>query len=262
MASDTIDLGFSENSCYQMHAGETPALPGLPSKMAAKLQKIIDRLEELYDTPKPPRVTSPYEMIIYECVAYLVSDEKRDATYDDLTARIGLSPVQILEAPLSLILEVLKPGGMQPEGRLEKLRKTALLYMQEFRGDFTSTLQLPIAKAKKAFMKFPGIGEPSAEKILLFSKTHPLLALDSNGLRALRRIGYGKDDKNYSTCYRSIREDIKSEIKEDYDWLIKAHQLLRKHGQQLCKRSEPFCKSCPLTKICTAYKEGRLSTLF
>jgi len=230
--------------------------------MAKKLQKIIADLEELYGTPKPPKVTSPYELILYEAVAYLVSDEKRDATYDALAERIGLGPVQILEAPLNIILEVLKPGGMQPEGRLEKLRKTALLYMQEFRGSFAETLLLPLPKAKKAFMKFPSIGEPSAEKILLFSRTFPLLALDSNGLRALRRIGYGKDEKNYSTCYRSIREDIKDEIKEDYDWLIKAHQLLRKHGQQLCKRSEPFCKSCPFTKICVAYKEDKLSTLF
>jgi len=231
--------------------------------MAKKqLLKIIDDLEGLYGPPKPPKVTSPYEMIVHECVAYLVSDEKRDATYDDLAKRIGLSPVQILEAPLDTIMEVLKSGGIVAENRLEKLRKTALLYLQEFRGDFTATQQLPLAKAKKAFMKFPGIGEPSAEKILLFSRTYPLLALDSNGLRTLRRIGYGKDDKNYSTCYRSIREDIKDEIIEDYDSLIKAHQLLRKHGQQLCKRSEPFCKSCPLTKICVAFKTNHLTSLF
>jgi endonuclease III len=227
-----------------------------------QLHKIIDDLEELYGAPRPPKVTSPYELILYEAAAYLVSDEKRDATYDALADRIGLGPVQILEAPLDVILQVLKPGGMQPEGRLEKLRKTALLYMQEFRGDFTSTLQLPLPKAKKAFMKFPSIGEPSAEKILLFSRTYPLLALDSNGLRVLRRIGYGKDEKNYSTCYRSIREDVKDEVRDDYDWLIKAHQLLRKHGQQLCKRSEPFCKSCPLVKNCVAYKTNTLSTLF
>src|SRR4051794_29227318 len=99
-----------------------------------QLHKIIDDLEDLYGTPKPPKVTSPYELIIYECVAYLVSDEKRDATYDNLKDRIGLGPVQILEAPLNVILEILKPGGMQPEGRLEKLRKTALLYLQEFGG--------------------------------------------------------------------------------------------------------------------------------
>src|SRR5205807_6701562 len=140
------------------------------------------------------------------------------------------------------ILDVLKPGGINLDGRLEKLRTTALIYLQEFHGSFDDTLKLPLPKAKKAFMKFPGIGEPSAEKILLFSRTHPLLALDSNGLRAMVRIGYGREDKNYSSCYRSVRESAKDELIEDYDWLIQAHQLLRQHGQHLCKRKDPVCK--------------------
>ena len=226
------------------------------------LQKIISELEDLYGEPKPPKVTSPYEMILFEAIAYLVTDETRERTYDSLYERVGTGPVQILEAPLATMQDILKPGGMNPDGRLEKLRTTALTYLQEFHGSFAETLKQPLPKAKKAFMKFPGIGEPGAEKILLFSRTYPLLAPDSNGLRALRRIGYGKDDKNYSTCYRSIREDTKDELIEDYDWLIKAHQLLRQHGQQMCKRKDPFCGSCPFTKICSAFIEDRLSPLF
>ena len=139
--------------------------------MAKKqLPKIIDDLEELYGPPKPPKVTSPYEMIVYECVAYLVSDEKRDATYDDLAKRIGLGPVKILEAPLEVIMEVLKSGGIVAENRLEKLRKTALLYLQEFRGDFAATLQLPLAKSGRP--RFIALNEPALMLLSRLPRSH------------------------------------------------------------------------------------------
>jgi len=84
----------------------------------------------------------------------------------------------------------------------------------------------------------------------MFNRRFRGLALESNGLRALLRIGYGTEEKNYAATYRSVRKAIQTEIIDDYDWLIRAHQLLRIHGQQLCKRNLPRCNSCPLVRAC------------
>jgi endonuclease-3 len=100
---------------------------------------------------------------------------------------------------------------------------------------------------------FPSIGDPGAEKILLFSKAHPVMALESNGLRVLCRLGFGREQKNYSATYRSVQAALKGQFKEDADRLIQAHLLLRKHGQELCRRSEPICEPCPLKKTCRFY---------
>ena len=37
---------------------------------------------------------------------------------------------------------------------------------------------------------------------------------------------------------------------DDFDWLITAHQLLRRHGRELCRRAAPLCASCPLQERC------------
>jgi endonuclease-3 len=94
------------------------------------------------------------------------------------------------------------------------------------------------------------IGEPGAEKILLFAHAHPLLAPDSNGLRVLLRLGYGKEGRNYPQSYRSVREATLPELRQDCDWLISLHELLRLHGRMLCRRSSPRCGECPLAQIC------------
>jgi endonuclease-3 len=194
-------------------------------------------------------------MILLENVAYLVGDERREQAFNMLRERVGLTPPEILTAHEDALLEVARLGGMHPAARVEKLRRIAQIALQEFDGDLDKVLKRPLAQAKKALKMFPGIGDPGAEKILLFSKTQPILALDSNGLRVLLRLGYGEARNSYASTYRSAQEAIESELKKDFDWLIAAHQLLRRHGQGICKASGPLCLSCPVKLSCRYYRQ-------
>lgn len=224
-------------------------------KSAKSFEKIIDELRRLYGQPASPVVTDPLGMILLENIAYLVSDERRIEAFGALRDRVGLTPPQILMAPETKLLEVAKLGGMHPLARVEKLRLIAQIALQEFDGDFDRVLKQPLGQAKKSLKKFPGIGDSGAEKILLFSRTQPILALDSNGLRVLLRLGYGEESKSYSTTYRSAQDAAGKEMKKNFDWLITAHQLLRRHGQELCKNVSPICAQCPLKSSCSYYQD-------
>ena len=224
-------------------------------KARKSFTNIIDELQNFYGLPAPPKVNDPLGMILLENVAYLLSDERRERAFDALREKVGLTPPEILTAHEETLLEVARLGGMLPAARVEKLRRIAQIALQEFDGDLDKALKQPLAQAKKSLKKFPGIGDPGAEKILLFSKTHPILALDSNGLRVLRRLGYGEEQKSYGATYRSAQEAVKDEMKKDFDWLIAAHQLLRVHGQQLCKTTAPLCAKCPVRASCRYYQE-------
>ncbi|HBB97633.1 MAG TPA: hypothetical protein DC054_19805 [Blastocatellia bacterium] len=214
------------------------------------LSKLIARLAKFYGKPKPPLTTDPFELILFESVAYLVTDERRAEAFELLRKTVGTKPHQILAATNNALLRVAELGGMQPEKRAARLREIALIAMNEFGGDLSEALQLPLTKAKKALQKFPSIGEPSAEKFLLFTRSYPVLGLDSNGLRVLLRLGFGEEKKNYSASYRSVQEAIKDQLTDDYDWLIDAHLLLRHHGKELCKTNRPLCEKCPVNKVC------------
>jgi endonuclease III len=73
----------------------------------------------------------------------------------------------------------------------------------------------------------------------------------------LTRLGFGHADKNYDRTYRSAREAIAPQIAgKDCDWLIRAHHLLRRHGQTLCRRSEPRCRDCPLSERCAWFSNA------
>lgn len=222
-----------------------------------KLPQVVERLEAHYGKQKPPKLDGPWEMILWENVAYLADDDRRHQAFQTLKKGIGTEPTQILSASDEALLEVTRHGIM-PDQFAGKLRKCAKIALEEFDGELRPVLKLPLPKAKKALQKFPGIGEPGAEKILLFTRTYPVLALDSNGLRVLLRLGFGEEKKSYSTTYRLVQQAVKEEIGEDYAWLIQAHLLLRCHGQDLCRRSKVLCDQCPLARDCEYYQRGDL----
>jgi endonuclease-3 len=130
------------------------------------------------------------------------------------------------------------------------MHTAARLVMRDFDGDLRKVLAQPPQKAKKALMKFPMIGEPGAEKILMFLGAVPVLALESNGVRVLQRIGFGQEGKNYAATYRSIREAVAGLIPDETPVLIAAHLLLKRHGQERCFRNGPVCRGCPVAKDC------------
>jgi endonuclease III len=166
-----------------------------------------------------------------------------------LRAEIGITPAEILAAPKSKLMKA-AVRGIVPEQSVEKLKRCAEIALEHFDGDLRPILKRPVAQAKKALKRFPAIGDPGAEKILLFGRAYPILALESNGLRVLVRLGFGTETPNYSATYRSVQEAVESEVTEEFPWLIKTHQLLRRHGQELCKRSRPHCRECPLLADC------------
>jgi endonuclease III len=211
--------------------------------------KLIDVLHRHYGPPAPPPSTDPLELIIWENIAYLANDERRAEAFAKLKESIGTTPEQILAAKHSSLAAIGK-AGILPDVSAEKLLTIARIAYEEFGSDLHSVLKKPLPQAKKALKKFPSIGDPGAEKILLFTHSYPVMALESNGLRVLCRVGFAEELKNYSATYRLVQDALREQVPDDCDSLIRAHHLLRQHGQELCKRSKPRCPECPVKASC------------
>ena len=130
----------------------------------SELVKVIERLVTHYGVPKPPKLAGPWKMILWENVAYLADDDRRLKAFQTLKKEVSIEPAEILDASDKDLLEVAR-HGILPEQFAEKLRTCAKIALEEFDGNLKQVLKWPLPKAKKALQKFPGIGEPGAEKI-------------------------------------------------------------------------------------------------
>ena len=229
-------------------------MEALVSRSATKLPEILNKLELRYGPRRDLSPKLPFDLAIWEIVAYLQPDDRRLRAFNALKQQTGLEPERILETPIERLTEITRIGGIFPELRADRLHIAAELVINEFGGDLSRVLKLPFAKARQELSKFPMIGKPGAEKILLYTKTYPVLALESNAVRTLQRIGYGTQTKaSYSVLYRSVQTAVEGELPKECDPMIRAHILLRVHGQETCRRNAPMCNVCPVQSACAYF---------
>ena len=221
------------------------------------LRFVVDRLRRYYGRPPAPVSRDPFRLILWEQVAYLVPDAQRRKAFAALRSQVGLTPAAILAAPAAKLQRIARLGGpIAANTRATRLRQSAELVAGRWEGDLRPALRLPMAQARRALAQFAMIGEPGADKILVYTRSARLLPLDSNGLRVLGRLGLITEARDYRATYRRAQEALAPGLPRRYDWSASAYSLLRQHGQELCRRSVPRCEVCPLRTRC-AFAQAR-----
>jgi endonuclease III len=223
------------------------------TQRSSRLARLVARLERHHGKPAPPPMRDPYRLLLFEHVAYLADDATRLAAWKLLEDEVGTEPHAIRNASRAVLGRITRAGGaIAAAKRAERLQDVAVRVLDRWDGDLSPVLRLPFEEARRELARFPSIGLPGAERILLLCGAQPVLALDSNGLRVLLRLGYGVADENYARELRSAQQAAERELPATIPARRNAHLLLRLHGQTLCRRTRPRCFECPLSDDCPA----------
>ena len=226
-----------------------PAATGKAGSSADDLLSLIADLSRHYSFQAP--LSDPLSLILWENIGYLIDDARRQALFDEFRSRIGIHAEKIARAPHALLLDIARRGGMRPETRVERWRRIAEIVLDICGGDLSAALRaMPVSRARTLLKQFPSIGDPGADRILLFCRIDARPSLDSNGLRTLVRLGFVVPGVSYAATYRAAIACFDRTGPRRADWLISAYMLLREHGRSLCKRTAPLCLACPLDKAC------------
>jgi endonuclease III len=203
------------------------------------VKELVAALEKQHGRQRVP-VTAPFQQVLWENVVYLATDEKRAAAFAVLKKRVGLKPSDILKAPREALLEATGHGAMA-EHQANKLTAIAELGEPELDGE--------LKHDRKMLRRYPSIGAPGADRILLLSGAHAVFSLESNGLRVLARALLGNELGSFDKTYKAVMKAVEP-VTAKLDWLQRAVLVLKKHGQEVCKRSAPKCDACAARKLC------------
>ena len=107
-------------------------------KPAITFSKLIDKLQQHYGPPAPLPSNDPLELIIWENIAYLASDNRRAEAFATLRQTIGTRPEQILAAQHSALAAIGK-AGILPDVSAENLLTIAKIVYEEFDSDLRAS---------------------------------------------------------------------------------------------------------------------------
>jgi endonuclease III len=223
-----------------------------------QIHRVLDGLEKHYGKRKIAGPSDAYGMVLYSNCGYPANDLTCPKGFTALQKLIGLQPDQILAASETQLAQIMRLGGIVPEIRSRRLKEIAGRVRDKFAGDLDAVLQGPLADARKALKQFPTIGDPGADKILLFTGTAPVAAIPSGHVHVFHRLGLGSEKKSYAAGYRSAQEALQTALPAQCATLQRAYLLLQHHGREICKRSAPRCDACPVTRDCGYFQKSRL----
>ena len=229
----------------------------LMNKTPSRIAELLNDLESFYGPQQPSWPTDPYLFLVWWHCGYPASDVACAKGWSALNKSIGVTPEKLLAASPERLAIALKPGGMVPELRAQRLKEIAMRVKDQFDGgDLRTALLGPPDQARRELKKFPNIADPGVDRILLFAHIAPIAAVPSNCPHVLVRILLGMERENYGVNYREAQQAIDSQTPAAFDARTRAYLLLKHHGQETCKRTNPKCNQCPVSAKC-AYFAGK-----
>jgi len=137
--------------------------------------------------------------------------------------------------PISKLEELIKPSGYY-RIKAQRIKNLIDLLMKN-----------PIPN-RNMLLGVNGIGNETADSILLYQFEQPYFVIDEYTFRILERLGIYRG-RNYLELQRIFMESIPNDIQIYKEY----HALLVVHAKSCCIKHNPNCLTCPLKSRCKYY---------
>ncbi len=134
--------------------------------------------------------------------------------------------------------------GLGYYSRARNLKKTAKKIISEFNGNLPNTIE--------ELKKLPGIGSYTSSAIIAIAFNKPIIPLDGNVERVLKRVFFLRNDHETSKENIFNKKSFFGKSKRSSDYA----QAIMEMGALICKPINPLCFKCPISKNCISYKKN------
>lgn len=155
-----------------------------------------------------------------------------------------IDPNAIINVNVTKLAKLIKPSGYF-NLKAKKLKAFAEFYEANFESDFNNMRKVPISDLREQLLSVWGIGDETADSILLYSIDLPSFVIDAYTKRIFSRIGLVSSTDTYMELKKYFEDNLpkNSQMYNEY------HALIVEHGKNTCK-PRPLCEHCPIIALC------------
>lgn len=180
----------------------------------------------------------PFEVMVGAVLTQATSWRNVETALANLKSRGPISPEALIEIPEEELAGLIRSARF-PREKAQRLLALAGVTVQP---GFARLSQLSTAELREKLLAIRGIGQETADSILLYAFGHPVFVVDAYTKRILARVGLlPRPDLPYSQVQVMIMEHLPP----DPGLFKEYHALLVRHGKERCRR-KPRCAGCSL----------------
>ena len=167
------------------------------------------------------------------------------AALDNLRAANALSLEAIDALPQDRLAELVRPSGHY-NVKAHKLQEFARTVLDEHGGALSSLLDGELEEVRERLLEIWGVGPETADAMLLYAARKPTFVVDAYSYRLFERLDLAPGERRYDI----YRDFFMTKLGPDVERLNEWHALIVRHGQRVCRRSNPRCEECSLLRRC------------
>ncbi|MDI6906355.1 MAG: endonuclease III domain-containing protein [Thermoanaerobacterales bacterium] len=222
-----------------------------PTDLTRKtLLAIFDRLLQYFGPRYWWPAETPFEVIVGAILTQQVAWRNTATAIAHLKREGRLSPQGILALPDPALWELIRPTRFYRQ-KADRLRAFCRVLQEDFGGELDRLFALDIKTLRRLLLALPGIGEETADSIILYAAGMPIFVIDAYTQRVFTRLGL--IDRPMS--YGSLQSRLMARLPRDTALYNEYHALLDGLGHHLCLRQSPRCQACPLDDLCGHHTE-------
>lgn len=191
---------------------------------------------------------TPFEVMVGAVLTQNTAWRNVEKAIANLRAADSLDCRSILDTPEEELADRLRPAGYF---NVKAKRLRALCGFLRQRGVAEAPQRLAFlsepAALRRDLLAVHGVGEETADSILLYALGLPLFVVDAYTRRVFTRLGL----LSGAEAYGAIQAGFERGLPRDIALYNEYHALIVRLGKDIC-RPKPRCGDCPLADICPA----------
>lgn len=187
---------------------------------------------------------SPFEVCVGAMLTQQTSWKNVERAIGMMKAENMLSPNKLAALPRENLERLCRPTGFYRQKSI-RLRGFCKHIIQHHGGAVENMLAQDLETAREELLSIKGIGEETADSMLLYAGAHPTFVVDAYTTRFLGRLD-GWAEKDYGSVQKLFHDKIPPNLEVYREY----HALIVEHGKNRCTKSKPRCSGCPLEDMC------------
>jgi endonuclease-3 related protein len=216
------------------------------------LVSIYDKLFNAYGQQHWWPGLDPFEICVGAILTQAVAWKNVEKAITALKDAGMLSVKAISKASLGQLAQHIRPTIYYNE-KARKLQCFTAFLQKEYDGRLERLFALSVEEMRDQLLRVRGIGQETADSIILYAAKKPSFVVDAYTRRVLKRLGLINGNETYGSLRKLFMTSIPSDVKLYNEY----HALLVRHAKQRCRLRSPLCLGCPLNGGCVYFSKAR-----
>jgi len=139
------------------------------------------------------------------------------------------------------LASLIRPAGYY-NVKAKRLKNLVRFLYNNYGCNLSRMRKRDVRSLRNELLQVNGIGQESADSILLYALEKPVFVIDAYTKRILTRHGLIKEGATYQEAQNLFMKTFK----KDVELFNEFHALLVKTGKDYCSKNKQKCSTCPL----------------